>query len=140
MQSADAVGMRYGFTFFLACIQRFASCEDAFYEGFLLPHLLPLAFLCPARPEFLLTDPQFLLALHEAASCVYAINTSRVSFWLCNVFFLVAENFGIMQIWLSWWTFESNSPNASAPVLVVIVAFGAMHISCISILLFIVYK
>ncbi|KAM7540420.1 hypothetical protein Aperf_G00000039194 [Anoplocephala perfoliata] len=77
LQSADAVGMRYGFSFFLACIQRFARTEDAFYEEFLLPHLLPLAFLSPARPEFLLTDPQFLLALHEATSCIYAINTSR---------------------------------------------------------------
>nr|CDS31793.2 exportin T [Hymenolepis microstoma] len=77
LQSSDAVGMKFGFTFFLTCIQRFASSEDAFYEGFLLPHLLPLAFLSPARQEFILTDAQFSQTLHEAASCIYAINTAR---------------------------------------------------------------
>ncbi|VUZ42029.1 unnamed protein product [Hymenolepis diminuta] len=77
LQSADAVGMKYGFTFFLTCIQRFAKSEDAFYEGFLLPHLLPLAFLSPARPEFILTDPQFSQTLHEATSCIFAINAAR---------------------------------------------------------------
>ncbi|VDK35470.1 unnamed protein product [Taenia asiatica] len=78
LEAEDAVGMRYGLAFFLGCITHFAS-DDTFYENFLLPHLLPLAFLSPARSNFPLNDAQFALTLNEAASCIYALNSARVS-------------------------------------------------------------
>ncbi|VDM25102.1 unnamed protein product [Hydatigera taeniaeformis] len=78
LDGGDAVGMRYGLAFFLGCITHFAS-DDTFYENFLLPHLLPLAFLTPARSTFPLNDAQFVLTLNEAASCIYALNSARVS-------------------------------------------------------------
>ncbi|KAL5112843.1 Exportin-T [Taenia crassiceps] len=76
LEAEDAVGMRYGFAFFLGCITHFAN-DDTFYENFLLPHLLPLAFLSPARPNFPLNDAQFALTLNEAVSCIYALNSAR---------------------------------------------------------------
>ncbi|KAL5967087.1 Exportin-T [Taenia solium] len=76
LEAEDAVGMRYGLAFFLGCITHFAS-DDTFYENFLLPHLLPLTFLSPARSNFPLNDAQFALTLNEAASCIYALNSAR---------------------------------------------------------------
>ncbi|CDS41265.1 exportin T [Echinococcus multilocularis] len=76
LEAEDAVGMRYGLTFFLGCITHFAG-DDTFYENFLLPRLLPLAFLSPARSNFRLNDAQFALTLNEAASCIYALNSAR---------------------------------------------------------------
>uniref|UniRef100_A0A5K3FJE1 Exportin-T n=1 Tax=Mesocestoides corti TaxID=53468 RepID=A0A5K3FJE1_MESCO len=76
LEADDAVGMKAGFSFFVGCITNFGG-DEAFYKEFLLPHLLPLAFLCPARPAFRLTDAQFSLALNEAASCVFAINSAK---------------------------------------------------------------
>ncbi|VDK80927.1 unnamed protein product [Dibothriocephalus latus] len=51
--------------------------EASFYEGFILSHLLPLCFLLPARPDFRLTDAQFVLALNESVGCIHVINSVK---------------------------------------------------------------
>uniref|UniRef100_A0A0V0JB42 Exportin-T n=2 Tax=Schistocephalus solidus TaxID=70667 RepID=A0A0V0JB42_SCHSO len=72
----DAVGMKSGFAFFTAIVPVCAQ-ETAFYEGFILSHLLPLCFLLPARSEFRLTDAQFVLALNESVGCIHVINSVK---------------------------------------------------------------
>ena len=95
LESQDAAGMRCGFAFFLSCIKNFAG-DDTFYKEFLLPHLLPLAFLAPARPNFPLGDAQFALTLDEAASCIYALNSARVNKlalkFICYVYVKISSN------------------------------------------------
>ncbi|BHF68893.1 hypothetical protein SprV_0301193400 [Sparganum proliferum] len=72
----DAVGIKAGFALFTAIVPVCAQ-EAAFYEGFILSHLLPLCFLLPARPEFRLNDAQFVLALNESVGCIHVINSVK---------------------------------------------------------------
>lgn len=92
----DPVGANAGFAFFSSLVTAIfdggLGGEDRwFYEDFILTRLLPLCFLSPARPQFRLTDAQYILALNEAANCLHSINTTKV---------IVHKHAGPSLIWI----------------------------------------